>query len=117
MKHNLATLSFAKTGAAGQIVSLWPDAPRGSYTEDCTEGRRRADEVVRAMEQFENPTLLTHIVTAIVGNQGVLGGLEIGFFTRIGHLAIEGALHGSEVQPAEADNQLTLHLVVDNQPA
>ena len=115
MKHNLAALSFAKTGAKGQIISLWPDRQRGCCSADCSEGRRRADEVVQMMESCENPTLLTHVVTAIVANQAVLGGVEIGFFTRIAHLAVEGSLHGAEVQPAAVGNRPKLHLAVDNQ--
>lgn len=111
MKHNLATLSFAEIGATGQILSLWRPEQGLGYVAGCAEGRRRADEAVRAMVESDNPTLLGHIVAQIVQCNDAVSGLEIGFFARIATLAIEGELHGRATIAASPSPRPVLRLV------
>lgn len=117
MKHSLATLTFAEIDAKGQILTLWRSDPQAPYAAACDEGRRRAEEVVRLMEQRGDPNLLGHVVSAIVGSTAAMGGIEIGFFARIAALAIEGVLVNPVAQVPPAATRPPLHLAVDNPPA
>lgn len=58
----------------------WSPVVTGDWRTDNETGRRYADEA--AVYMSRNPTVLGHIVKAIVGN-GNWTGVEVGFFHQI----------------------------------
>lgn len=81
--HNIyAGLSFAAPDA-----SLWSPKECGDWAKDNATGRNYADELVGQMRDHNNPAMLAHIVTAI-SMRGIIGPVEVGFFTRIAVLTI-----------------------------
>lgn len=55
------------------------DANSMSYSEMCVAGRTRADDLIRAMRENDNPLLLASAVREI----GELTPDQIGFFSRV----------------------------------
>lgn len=64
------------------MITLNADAM--SYGEMCAAGRTRADDLIRAMREDDNPLLLASAVREI----GKLTPDQIGFFSRIASVLI-----------------------------
>lgn len=64
--------AFASAG------DLWPDVPTTSYSEANRIGRDRAEDVLEVMRRRDAPSLLGHVVEAMI-DSGNFDGVAIGF--------------------------------------
>lgn len=87
--HALCRLSFVQPIEKG-CVDVWPETvSTGSFGADNRIGHARADELIAYMAAHDAPMVLGHIVKRI-GERGVYGPIEIGFFHRIAEYAVAG---------------------------
>ena len=77
---NLDYPSFVKRSSAG--LNLWAPVVTEEWQTDMVQGRSYAQELVSHMRETGHPTLLNHVVKAMVGH-GMWSGVEVGFFQQI----------------------------------
>lgn len=56
----------------------WAIHPTGNYAADCETGNACFDEIQRHAETTDSPTMIAHVVQAMI-NKGRVSGVEIGF--------------------------------------
>jgi len=76
-----ALLSFM--AKVGDVVCHWEPQREASYEVECANGRRYADELLRYMDQTDNPVIFGTVIRAMVAG-GKYGAAEIGFCSAIG---------------------------------
>jgi hypothetical protein len=64
-------------------IDYWHGDDRADWSDGCSEGRRRASDLMNFMSNEGDPSLLGRVGNAIV-RSGRYGSIETGFFHQIG---------------------------------
>lgn len=77
-----STIPFTDFDSGTGVLRLWPPAKGDpSYTEACQIGRERADRLVEHMQATQDSAVLGAVALSMRDD---LGGMEAGFFQRLG---------------------------------
>lgn len=81
-------LSFMNTSRYARCVDHWSPEVTDDWGVDTAQGKVYADEAIAFIRVKQNPTVIGHVIKAMIG-RGAWTGVEVGFFHRISeHLLI-----------------------------
>jgi len=69
-------------------VDYWSPKISDDWHDDTVRGRAYADEVIAFIREHRNPTILGHVIKAMIGKGGYTG-VEVGFFHRLSDCLID----------------------------
>lgn len=69
--------------SVGSKTIFWKPVRSGNYEVDCATGREYAENLLAFMRKNQNPLILRSVIQSM-NSQDALGGVEIGFLTRLG---------------------------------
>lgn len=78
-------LSFVRVEATEK--RFWVPQRSGDYTKDCETGAGYAQELMDYIKEVRSPVIFKSVCQAI-GEAGEIGGVEIGFYNKIGNTLI-----------------------------
>lgn len=84
-ERTIGDLSFASR--QGERLDLWNPRASGNWSADNELGRALAGELIHYMRERNAPTVLGHVIQAMIG-KGNFSGVEVGFANEIALLAM-----------------------------